>query len=229
MREHEVHTTGNKTGYKRDFPGNLWLRLWASTPGGAGLIPVWRTEIPYHMPCGTAKKGKNKQKSSGPMWGQICFLWFAGGKPQVRWLVQGSEINSTGCSLVTCHPPRFSKRRFSSLMAKEYQMFTCVWVHACTHTHRGMHQWAVGTRGRYRPSMFIHYLPPLSQGRMQGRKKYQKRRQKEWCQEKNSIFLSSNKWNWWPETNNAQNDTLQFHETHNDTVPLAHLLGIFLC
>ena len=56
MREHEVHTTGNKTGYKRDFPGNLWLRLWASTPGNMGLIPGRGIKTPYDACCGQIKK-----------------------------------------------------------------------------------------------------------------------------------------------------------------------------
>ena len=39
---------------KEDFPGSQWLRLQASTAGGAGVIPGWGTKI-THAPQGGQK------------------------------------------------------------------------------------------------------------------------------------------------------------------------------
>ena len=35
-----------------DFSGVQWLRLCASTAGGTGSIPGWRTKILHASPCG---------------------------------------------------------------------------------------------------------------------------------------------------------------------------------
>ena len=39
-----------------------WLGLHASTAGGAGSIPGWRTGIPHAVRGGQKKEGKNREK-----------------------------------------------------------------------------------------------------------------------------------------------------------------------
>ena len=41
-----------------------WLRLLASTTGGAGSIPGWGTKIPHAAQCGQKEKKKKKESEA---------------------------------------------------------------------------------------------------------------------------------------------------------------------
>lgn len=143
------------------------------------------------------------------------FLWFAGGKPQVHWLVQGSELNSAGCCMLTYHPPRFPNRRLSGLKGQRAPN-----IHV-----RARDQWAASARGKVK-ALSVHYLSLL----FCGRNKYRNRRQKkERCQETVFVhfpFIREVELMSWD--NNAQNGIFWLHKIYKDTLHLPHLLGVFL-
>ena len=63
-RDHE-DSAMRGSDLKRDRTGSSLsvqrLRLYASTAGGVGSIPGWRTNLPYALQCGQ-KRGKKKTR-----------------------------------------------------------------------------------------------------------------------------------------------------------------------